>query len=280
MTYTIPKPSYPLFLKLLVGLVVTGLLGLGIVAFETFSLVHGPVVAAIFAIVIEVGAAIDSIGLAGGINKRSWWLVPAILITIIVSGWYNYATVAQHGAAFGLESAHLDLILHAIAWGPLASLSFMALGVGFRIADHERAVDAWKVNRQAWLDAQAAKTAQAQTDQETRHMQFEYQKAKLQADKEIEIARVQAEQDRKVQVAQARIEARKDAQKPSAIAQELHTVAQGTYEDFVQAISSNGKHEWTGEMIAQEFGVSRRTGNYWLSRWRREHAEPVTTTQN
>jgi hypothetical protein len=296
--YSIPKPSYPILLKLLAGLVITGLLGLGIVAYHTFNLVHGPIVAFIFAIVIEVGAAIDSIGLARGITRRTWWLIPAILITLIVSGWYNLAAVDKNAAALGVtDKATLALIEHAIAWGPLASLAFMALGVGFQIADHEKSVIAWQVNRQTWLDNQQA--AQATTQKAHQEMELhdkeqeralaarlelEKEKARLASEQAVQLAQIASEQaaqlarvasEERQAKRELRVQASQQLHSASVITQELH---KGSYQEFVDASKRrNGAGPFSVDEIQSTFKVSRKTAYNWINKKNDEKSVSIET---
>ena len=251
--YSIPKPTYPIYLRLLAGLVTIGLFGLGLVSYHTFNQVHGPFVAAIYAAIIEVGAALDAIGLAGGINRRSWWLIPAVLLTVIGSGWYNLAAVAQSGATWGIENAaELIIIRYAIAWLPLGSLSFMALGLGFKIADHEAAVQAWAADRQAWQDVQAEK------------------EAKRQERKEARAARVEASRNH--------IEAA--AALPGSSTPEGRTsieLPRGSYEDFQELLRAN-HHEYKNADLAERFHVSTRTITDWRKRY--QESQPTPTMEN
>lgn len=242
--YSIPKPTYPLYLKLLAGLVTVGLFGLGLVSYHTFNQVHGPFVAAIYAAIIEVGAALDAIGLAGGINRRSWWLIPAVLLTVIGSGWYNYAAVAHSGATWGITNpGELTVIRYAIAWLPLASLSFMALGLGFKIADHEAAVTQWAIDRQAWQDNQAEKAAKREERKEARAARLE---------------------------AAAALPGTSTPKGGS-----FQELPRGSYKDFRELLRSNGHHEWKNEELSGKFHVSTRTITDWRKKYQEESTIPV-----
>lgn len=80
--------------------------------------------------------------------------------------------------------------------------------------------------------------------------------------------------ERKAQIAQARIETRNLLRNVAQPTVQGRAIAQLTYDDFAQAIASNGSHGWSGTLIAKQFGVSRRTGNYWLNKWRKDHPHP------
>jgi len=280
--YSIPKPTYPLYLKLLAGLVTVGLFGLGLVSFHTFNQVHGPLVAAIYAAIIEVGAALDAIGLAGGINRRSWWIVPAVLLTVAGSGWYNLAAVAQSGATWGIENpGELLIIRYAIAWLPLASLSFMALGLGFKISDHEQNVKAWEIARQKWQDDQARQAEKAEQEriEAQRQADLEARRIEAAAAENIRLAELKAQerqQKRELKAAEDSVKAAEIAVKSAEASVKLQ---KGTYEDFMQAMQSNGVHKWTAEDIAARFSVSTRTGFTWLARYKSEH-QPITQGVN
>lgn len=278
--FTIPKPRLPIWPRLLFGLVTLGLFGLGIVAFETFSLFHNRLVAAIFASIIEVGAAVDAIGLSQGLSRKNWWLVPALAITLVVSGWYNYATVERAAAALDPPVAN-PWILGAVGIGPLASLFFMAIGVGVQLAEHERAVEQWHADRQAWLDARAARAeaqrleaqraAQSARERETQiQAQLDYQKekARLESEERLRAAEIAARER------QARREARLEAARLTSTPGVEVPGSEGgssrkTYADFVELLRTNGSHAWKNEELARKFQVSTRT----ITTWRRQFAE-------
>lgn len=276
--YSIPKPTYPIYLRLLAGLVTAGLFGLGLVSYHTFNQVHGPFVAAIYAAIIEVGAALDAIGLAGGINRRSWWLIPAMLLTVIGSGWYNYAAVAHSGATWGIiDPGELTVIRYAIAWLPLASLSFMALGLGFKISDHEAALTQWAANRQAWQDNQAVKTEAARV--EARRLELESKEKTRLA--EIKAKEREAKRQERREARAARVEA--SGQRVEAAAalpgtsiqtsENFQELPRGSFEDFRELLRAN-HHEYKNADLARRFHVSTRTITEWRKRYQESHPAP------
>lgn len=298
MTYTIEKPKFGLWTKALFGVVLLGLVGLGTVAYETFLLFQKPIIALAFAIIIELGAVTEALGLANGISKRTWWIVPGLIITLLVSGGYNYLTVARAGELLAPQVTN-PLILATIGVGPLSSIFFMSIGLGFKVKEHEEEVQTWQLNKQAWEDKQRAneeqkrlaaqKLEQERIEKEQQlKVQLDYQKrkAEIEAEERLSLAEIASRERQEKREASLRLkELSAKEHEASLKIHEANTEAsvnpqRGTYEDFLKAVHSNGNHEWSAKAIALTFHVTERTGFSWLARFKHESPNSVSTGSN
>lgn len=276
------KPKLPVIVYLLFVLAVCGLVALGIAAYTAFSQVAGREQALAASILIEAAMVIEGITLI----RRNWWAAGGVLVSLIVSCTYNYIQAEQAGKLHGLTNPWQ---LFTLAIGPLSALFFLALTIGYELKQHENRVKEWEEDQkkrkaQIQEEAKAEQVRRDEKDLEEKRRKeeadrnFELEKERIRQAEATKREAARLEEERKEKIARARIEAKERAKSEGAndvqFAREIaHNRA--TYEDFAQAMQSNGTHEWTGEAIAQEFGVSRRTGNYWLARWKEEHPDKV-----
>lgn len=294
MEYTIPKPSYPVSAILYALAVGMGLFGLGWVAVETFGLFHVWPVAVPFGLVIEIGAISEAIGLVMAFSgegnaweklKRSGWIIPGLIITLGVSGGYNYLTALRAGALLTPPVTE-PAILAAVGVGPLSAVFFIAAQLGVKIKEHEDAVKDWELEKQKWFDGKAKEAEETKERQAESARQLALQQTQLQLDAQ---ARAQAAelasqekrhadelaaQERKARAdrraaARAAKKASQDSVQSTEASVNLH---KGTYEDFKAAMKSNGSHEITAQEIHERWKVSVRTGFVWLKRYDDENA--------
>jgi hypothetical protein len=269
--YSIQRPAYPVSARALALVLVIGLIGLGLVAFEVFSLIDGPIVAGAFALVIELAAISEAMSILKR-NKPAW---VGLAISLLVSGLYNYTRAAQANELLTTQLGQVELI--ALAIGPLSAVLFLALSLGHAVKEYEAAVEAWERERQSWADAQAQADAQAEAARQ----------AAAQAHA-LELAKIQAEQAARVQLAQIRADARaaravaQPAAQPTVqVAQPAHAAARGDYAAFKVAQSArNGAGPMHYAEVMSKFNVSRRTAYSWLEKYAAETleqaAQPVT----
>lgn len=264
--YIVPKPRFPVSAKLYGGVVGLGLIGLGIVAFETFHLFHGLAVALFFGLVIEFGAVVESIGLAGGVNKKTWWIIPGLIVTLLVSGGYNYLTAARAGALLDPPVTG-GLILAAVGVGPLAAVFFIAVQLGVKIHEHEAAVAKWEAGRQVWQDNQAAQAAREVQEAQQAAAQLELQKEemRLRSQKEMQDAEIAARE--RAEKRAARTAARAAALRAAQTREPSAKEPRAGYDDFAAAMRSNGSHAVTAREIVERFGVKQRTAYDWLKKY-------------
>lgn len=269
--YSIPRPAYPMTARALTLVLVIGLIGLGLVAFEVFSLIDGPVVAGAFALVIELGAISEAISILKK-NRPAW---VGLTISLLVSGLYNFTRAAQANELLATQLSEVELI--ALSIGPLSAVLFIALSLGHALKEYEQNVEAWERARQAWADDKAKAAAQAEQDKEAA--------ARAHA---LELAKIQAEQATKVQLAQVRAESRAAravaqpvAQSARADAQPTVQVARGDYAAFKVAQSArNGAGPMHYTEVMSKFNVSRRTAYMWLEKYAAEQVEAQPITNN
>jgi len=270
--YTIKKPAYPIAAYVLSGLVVLGLIGLGIAAFAAFAFIGRPVQALAFALIIEAGMVGESLALI----RRNWLAIPGLIISLIVSGMYNYTQAAQAGAV--LTHPITDPAqLAALSIGPLSAVFFLALSLGFEIRSHETAVKAWEKERQQWIDGQAAKAETARV--QARQMELEAKEKAMFAElqvKERELLRQERREARAARVEASRQKVEVSTQLPgTAVA-----TSRGTYADFEDLLRGNGHREWKNIELSRRFHVSTRTITDWRKRFQEEHALGVEASVN
>lgn len=160
--YLIPRPRSSAALWLLSALVVVGLVALFLAAFYAFSKVteyFGQAVAA--ALLIEAGIIVEAIL----IIRRNVLAVPGLVVSLAVSGTYNYIQAQHVGALNGVTSAWQ---LGTLAIGPLSALVFLSLAIGHEIREQERRVVQWEQDRQAWYEEQARKQEEAELKERKR----------------------------------------------------------------------------------------------------------------
>lgn len=242
--YSIPKPTPPAAAYILGGMVGIGLVGLGIAAYSAFEYIGRPLQAAAFALIIEAGMISEAMALVRK-NKLAW---PGLIVSLLVSGLYNY-TQAQR-AGLQLTPALTDpLQLAALSIGPLSAVLFLALATGHELAEHEKRVQAWAIERQAWQDAQAEKATKREERREAR------------------AARVEASRQR-IEAAAAL----PGTSNPEG--RNFQELPRGSYADFQELLRSNGHHEYKNADLAERFHVSTRTVTTWRARYDQAHPQP------
>jgi hypothetical protein len=149
-TYTIPAPERPAVLYFLGGTVVIGVIALGLAALSAFAVVNNPVEAFFKAVLIEASAIAEAVALARAKRRRDYILpLLGMIVAVWVSGTYNYTQAAQSPGGKRLSPVEL----YALAIGPLAAVSLLALNFGKALRDFESAGVQWLTDRQTWFDA-------------------------------------------------------------------------------------------------------------------------------
>lgn len=299
--YLEPKPELSKWNYLWMLAILAGVAGLWFVAY-TSMIRQGfePFPAACLSSLIEIGTFGAGFNLVQG-NKMTWF---EIVVGLITSALYNYVHIRAINIQAVTKVADTDwLLLGIYGVGPLLITFSAALWVGREVHRHKQSLIDWRAGGKKFVadQEQKAVTIKQETNrkeeedhlrreeaerqdrerQAQMQMQLDYQKEKLRAEEETKREVARLEEERKLKVAQARIEARERAKSESANPAQSAQFAQderAKYENFAQAMQSNGTHEWTGEAIAQTFNVSRRTGNYWLARWKEEHPDKVISS--
>lgn len=234
--YSIPKPSLPPTALILAGMVIVGLIGLGIAAYAAFSFIGRPAQALAFALIVEAGMISEALA----IMRRNWLSIPGLIVSLLVSGLYNYTQAARAGE-FLTPPLTDPVQLAALSIGPLSAVLFLALAAGHELREHENAVKQWEIDRQTWLDTQAEKAARRQERKEARQEKQTLETSRLQVETSIPLPRSTVELPR------------------------------GTYQDFQELLRSNGHHEWKNAELAERFHVSTRTITDWRKRYQVEH---------
>lgn len=246
--YTIPKPSYPVAARILGGMVVVGLIGLGVAAYAAFSFIGRPVQALAFALIVEAGMISEAIAIV----RRNWLSIPGLVVSLLVSGSYNFTQAERAGHM--LTPPLTDPIqLAALSIGPLSAVLFLALAAGHELQEHEKHVRQWEVDRQKWLDDQAERQARRQERREARQEKA----ATLETAKQLPPTSAPLLPDF----------VEKDG---SSI-----ETSRGSYADFVELLRSNGHHDWKNEELSRKFQVSTRTITTWRARYAQENPIPV-----
>ena len=142
-TFTIPRPQAGITVQLMGALVAVGLAALFVAAYTAFDKVMPSVQAIFAATLIEAALIVEALALIRGRNKMA---LAGLIISLSVSGIYNYIQVTAEAAAAGLTGWPL---LIALSLGPLAALVSLSLALGDELRKHETAVAKWQEKRQA-----------------------------------------------------------------------------------------------------------------------------------
>ena len=143
--YSISRPRPSAALWLLAGLTAVGLAALFLAAYAAFRHIMPWVQAVFAALLIEAGMVVEAIALIRG---RNWLAAIGLVISLAVSGTYNFIQAQTAGA--GLH----PVMLLALALGPLSALTFLAMATGRELSHYEIQVLDWELKRQQWLDRQ------------------------------------------------------------------------------------------------------------------------------
>ena len=214
MLYQTPKPKPSIVIYFLAVMVVVGLVAMFLAARYAFGQVMGNDAQAFAAaLLIEASMIVEAITI---VRARAWKAnIPALIglvVSILVSGTYNYVQVQHAGKAAGIVDTWQ---LTSLALGPLSALVFLAMAVGRELRSYEEAVSTWENERQDWQkkhDADERERLLA-LEIERRHAQEVVRQARIAAELEAErikaeAARVQLEMQIKAQERQAALEAR------------------------------------------------------------------------
>lgn len=244
MNYPIPKPSYPVTMWVLAAAVLLGLAGLGLVAYEVFSIMDSRPVAVAFALVIELGAISEALS----IIRRNRPAIVGLLVSVAVSAVYNYTRGAQASAALSTPLGDMQLI--ALALGPLSATLFLALSLGHELREYDRRVQSWQAAAAQWMIKHEAETEARRLAHEER-----IEKARIRAE-------VKAQQHRSsIEVLPPSMEVR------------------GSYDDFKAVLRANGR-EWKNAELAGRLGVSTRTITDWRRRYQTEIEDAPAINSN
>ena len=234
--YPISKPRPSASFWLLSVLVLVGLVALFLAADFAFSrIMHNHWQAAFAAGLIEAGMIVEAIAVMR--SQKNWPALIGLVISLVVSGTYNYIQAEQAGLAAGITNPWQLLTL---ALGPLSALAFLAMAVGRELGEHEKRLATWQVKRQEWLEAWEAR----------RHAQeIEAEKMRLNAElkKEKELARLELRERRRLQPAQLP-EIAKDSEATSGNLPKLRGNRLKVYE--VAKGEPNATHQEIADMLA------------------------------
>ena len=291
MIYRVPPPPLPSLVYGLGTLVVFGLVALGVAAYHAFAQVAPPYQALPAAILIEAGMVVE----AAALVRRNGYALPGLIVSLLVSGTYNFIQAEQAGKLLAVPITHL-WPLATLAVGPLSALLFMALALGHELKQHEGRVAAWTRDRLTWLDAQQRKAETAQQDSHRQEQEAQGRQAQLQAQLELQKEKARLESEERIRVAQiaaderqvkreaALARARIAAQAAQTTVQPAPAVARpaqtGKYEDFRRVQSArNGVGPMAVQEIMVHFGVSRRTAYDWLKKFSVENRAALPAGQ-
>jgi len=177
ITYPHPKPKPSLQLYALAVLAAFGLAALWLAAFDAFTKIAPAPQAFFAATLIEAGLIAEAMALVR--YKDSWYPKLGLVVSIIVSGTYNFiqADIANTLRIEASQPALAMWPLLALALGPLLALAFLALALGDTLQRHQAAADQWATDRANWLADRAAKAEERQRQQELWQRQREQEEA-------------------------------------------------------------------------------------------------------
>lgn len=261
--YAVPKPVLPVAAYLLGACVLFGLLGLGLVAYSVFAMVDTFLVALAFAAVIEFGMISEAVSILRG----NWYAAVGILISLIVSGFYNYTKVAQAAALLSVKMGGFEIV--ALAIGPLSAVFFLALSFGLELKQHEASLGKWNENYANWLKAQQDQAKQQEAEKEDKARALELEKARLEteAKKAVELERIKAEERQHKREWKGRTSTATSTTE-GRTSTEAVAIIPGTYEDFQALLRNNGTHHYTNKELSDMFHRSERTITDWRTKAR------------
>lgn len=203
--YTIPAPTRNIIFWALALATSIGVVALGLAAYSAFAVVNNPIEAGFKALLIEISAIAEALALARAKRRRDY-IVPVfgMLIAVVVSGTYNYTQAASSTGGKALSTWEL----YALAIGPLAAVTMLALGLSKTIRDHDAALGQWHTDRQTWYAAELDKfTAQEDERRKTEDDRRRTEAAAAEAAATAERLRLeQIARDERATAAQLRIE--------------------------------------------------------------------------
>lgn len=136
--YPETEPETPAAVYILSTVLIVGLIALFIAAFYAFKQTQEPAQALFSAFLIEAGAIAESFAL---IKRKDLIAVIGLLVSVLVSGTYNYIQSERIGLNNGLTD---QWQLITLALGPLFAFVFTALSTGKQLSDLEIAREKWK----------------------------------------------------------------------------------------------------------------------------------------
>lgn len=287
ISYQIQKPVEGLAIKGLKVVLLAALVGLGLVAFEVFSLIDNPVVSVAFAVVIELGAMVEAIN----VLKRNKLAGVGLAVSLIISGFYNFTRANQANAGLAVKMGDVELV--ALAIGPLVATLTLSLALGQAQRDLEQAVAQWETNYQTWQDDQAkanderlAAAEQRRTAREAELKQIEIDSAERIRLAELASAERSDKRKNRTERALARTATGQnrtttglDRTKPDG--NRTAPESDRTYADFVRDQRvRNGQGPMTAADIMRTYGRSRTQAYTWLKKYRTETAPEPEPTDN
>lgn len=287
ISYQKQKPVEGLAIKGLKVVLLAALLGLGLVAFEVFSLIDNPVVSVAFAVVIELGAMVEAIN----VLKRNKLAGVGLVVSLLISGFYNFTRANQANAGLAVKLGDFELV--ALAIGPLVATLTLSLALGQAQKDLEQAVARWEAEYQTWIDDQAKAAADRLAAAEQRRTA-----------REAELKQIEVDSTERIRLAELRTQERSDKRK-NRTERELARTGTGqnrtatgldrtepdehrtkpdadrTYADFARdQRNRNGQGPMSAADIMRTYGRSRTQAYTWLKRYRTETAPEAEPTNN
>lgn len=162
-TFTIPRPQAGITVHLMAVLVAVGLAALFVAAYTAFDKVMPSVQAVFAATLIEAALIIEALALIRGRNKLA---LVGLIVSLSVSGIYNYIQVTAEAAAEGLTGWPL---LIALSLGPLAALVSLSLALGDELRKHEMTVTEWQEKRQAHVQNEVNRLVKNANSRRSKH---------------------------------------------------------------------------------------------------------------
>lgn len=287
--YTIPKPHFPIWTGVSIGVVAGGVVALGVITFLTMRMFSMPVLpAGLFAAAVEYATFNAGLSLIRGKNK---YTIPEIIIGLIGSGVVNFLHFNSQNV-YEVTKTNSPVLIGILAVFPLMVIFASSLWIGVEVRTWEANVKTWEAGRDQWYKDQEAqaeanrKEAQERAERERRERD-EREKALVFQTRKLELEAQERTQAREL-AAQERANKRANKLERSRIEQEQRTNVpgtganvpgnvpgtKGTYQEYRAFMRANGANHTRNE-LAQRFNVSQRCITKWNSRLAQEQPVPA-----
>ena len=142
--YTVSPPKVSIVVYILGAVLAVGFVFLFLAAREAFGMVMSESQAVAGAVLIGAGMLISALSYSRDKNK---YAVIELIISLAVSGTYNFIQVSNAGAEYGIDNMWQ---LVTLALGPLTAMLFASLMMGKLINDQEQNAIQYEIDGQAF----------------------------------------------------------------------------------------------------------------------------------
>lgn len=201
--YTMEKPKISLLIWGLILMMIIGLVGLGTATYSAFSLTTPWWQALAFSLIIELGAILEAIA----IIRNNKYAIPGLIISLFVSGLYNYTQARNAGLLLNVPLTN-PFELAALSIGPLSAVFFMALTLGKEYKKYEEELINWKEGKRLWLIERDNKLEQDKIIKEKEDRERTDRKAKEQLEQQERLEKAKIDAETKIQIAKIKAESK------------------------------------------------------------------------